>query len=47
MMAGAWVTGPTVLFTWNRVPGDTGSNTTYRLYVADLATSGTAAESTR
>lgn len=27
--------GPVVLFTWNRVPGDNGSNTWYRLYVQD------------
>lgn len=43
-MAGAITAGPTVLFTWNRIPGDNGSNTTYRLYVADLARSATAAD---
>jgi hypothetical protein len=26
-----------VLFTWNPHPDDTGSNTTYRLYVQDLS----------
>ncbi|MFN7921345.1 MAG: SBBP repeat-containing protein [Bryobacteraceae bacterium] len=31
------VDGPVVLFTWSRVPGDNGSNTTYRLYSADLS----------
>ncbi len=29
--------GPAVLFSWSRVPGDDGSNTTYRLYVQDLS----------
>lgn len=43
-MAGVTTTGPSVLFTWNRVPGDNGTNTIYRLYVADLARSGTAAD---
>jgi len=36
-MGGTVVAGPGVLFTWNRVPGDTGSNTWYRLYVQDLS----------
>ena len=36
-MAGTVVPGPGVLFTWNRVPGDNGSNTWYRLYVQDLS----------
>jgi hypothetical protein len=36
-MAGTVVDGPLVVFTWNRVPGDTGSNTWYRLYVQDLS----------
>ncbi len=36
-MAGTVVAGPGVLFTWNRIPGDTGSNTWYRLYVQDLS----------
>jgi hypothetical protein len=36
-LAGSTVAGPTVLFTWNRIPGDDGSNTTYRLYVQDLS----------
>lgn len=34
--AGQTVNGPVVFFSWNRVPGDNGSNTTYRLYVQDL-----------
>jgi hypothetical protein len=41
-MAGTVVPGPTVLFTWNRVPSDTGSNTTYRLFVQDLSRQATA-----
>jgi hypothetical protein len=36
-MAGTVVAGPTALFTWNRVAGDTGSNTTYRLFIQDLS----------
>ncbi|HEY0300783.1 MAG TPA: hypothetical protein VGC36_05600 [Rhizomicrobium sp.] len=36
-LAGSVVNGPTVLFTWNRIPGDNGSNTVYRLYVQDLS----------
>jgi hypothetical protein len=36
-MAGTVVAGPSVIFAWNRVPGDTGSNTLYRLYVQDLS----------
>jgi hypothetical protein len=36
-MVGTVVSGPTVLFTWSRVPGDDGTNTTYRLYVRDFA----------
>lgn len=43
-MAGTVTNGPTVLFTWSRVPGDNGSNTTYRLYVADLSLFATAAD---
>ncbi|MFN7921344.1 MAG: SBBP repeat-containing protein [Bryobacteraceae bacterium] len=31
------VDGPVVLFTWSRAFGDNGSNTTYRLYSADLS----------
>ena len=38
-LAGSSVTGPTVNFSWNRIPGDTGSNTEYRLYVGDNARS--------
>jgi hypothetical protein len=34
-LGGSQVTGPTVIFSWNRIPGDTGSNTIYRLYVQD------------
>jgi hypothetical protein len=41
-MSGTVVSGPTVLFTWNRVPADTGSNTTYRLFVQDLSRQATA-----
>ncbi len=29
--------GPGVIFTWSRIPGDNGSNTTYQLYVGDLS----------
>jgi hypothetical protein len=36
-IAGTVVAGPTTLFTWNRVAGDTGSNTTYRLFIQDLS----------
>lgn len=32
-MAGTVVAGLGVLFAWNRVPGDNGSNTLYRLFV--------------
>ena len=41
-MAGTVVTGPGVLFTWNRVPGDDGSSTSYRLFVQDLSRQATA-----
>jgi hypothetical protein len=41
-LAGSVVAGPGVMFTWSRVPGDTGSNTTYRLYVQDLSRQATA-----
>lgn len=41
-MAGAVVNGPGVLFTWNRLPGDNGSNTKYRLFVQDLSRQATA-----
>lgn len=30
------VDGPEVIFSWSRIPGDNGSNTTYRIYVGDL-----------
>ncbi len=36
-LAGSRVDGPSVLFTWNRIPGDNGSNTVYRLYIQDLS----------
>jgi hypothetical protein len=36
-LGGSQVTGPTVIFSWNRIPGDNGSNTVYRLYVGDLS----------
>jgi hypothetical protein len=41
-MVGTVVSGPTVLFTWSRVPGDNGTNTTYRLYVRDFSRQDTA-----
>jgi hypothetical protein len=41
-MSGTVVPGPTVFFTWNRVPSDSGSNTTYRLFVQDLSQQATA-----
>jgi hypothetical protein len=31
------VSGPTALLTWNRIEGDTGSNTFYRLFIQDLS----------
>lgn len=37
-MAGT-ASGNPVIFSWNRVPGDNGSNTLYRLYVQDLSRS--------
>ena len=36
-LGGSVVSGPGVLFTWSRIPGDNGSNTVYRLYVQDLS----------
>ncbi len=36
-MAGTVVSGPSLLLTWNRVAGDNGTNTWYRLYVQDLS----------
>lgn len=36
-IGGSTVNGPAVLFSWNRIPGDNGSNTVYRLYVQDFA----------
>jgi hypothetical protein len=36
-LGGSVVPGPSVLFAWSRIPGDTGSNVTYRLYVQDLS----------
>lgn len=36
-MAGTVVPGPVVAFSWNRVRVDDATNTTYRLYVADLS----------
>ncbi|MFN8642838.1 MAG: hypothetical protein U0802_14750 [Candidatus Binatia bacterium] len=41
-LGGSVVDGPSVLFTWSRVPGDTGSNTTYRVFVQDLSRQTTA-----
>ncbi|MEO8601338.1 MAG: choice-of-anchor B family protein [bacterium] len=43
-IGGAVVNGPSVLFTWSRIAGDTGSNVTYRLYVQDLSRQGTAVD---
>ncbi len=42
-LAGSAVNGPVVLFTWSRVPGDTGS-TVYRLFVQDLSRQSAAAD---
>ncbi len=39
---GSQVDGPVVLIAWNRVAGDNGSNTTYRLFVQDLGRQATA-----
>jgi hypothetical protein len=36
-MTGTVVAGPTALLTWNRVTGDNGSNTRYRLFIQDLS----------
>ena len=36
-LAASVVNGPGVEFSWNRVPGDDGTNTWYRLYVQDLS----------
>lgn len=41
-MAGTVVDGPGVFFGWNRVPGDDGTNTWYRLFVQDLSRQATA-----
>ncbi len=41
-MGGSVAGGPYVLFTWSRVPGDDGSNTTYRLYARDFSRQDTA-----
>jgi glucose/arabinose dehydrogenase len=41
-LGGSVVSGPTVMFSWNRVPGDNGSNTIYRLFVQDLSRQATA-----
>jgi murein DD-endopeptidase MepM/ murein hydrolase activator NlpD/GH25 family lysozyme M1 (1,4-beta-N-acetylmuramidase) len=38
-LGGSVVDGPIVSFSWNRIPGDDGSNTWYRLYVQDLSRS--------
>jgi hypothetical protein len=39
---GSTIQGPTVLFSWNRIPGDDGSNTTYRLFALDFSRQATA-----
>ena len=36
-MSQSTIDGPDVVFTWNRVAGDNGTNTSYRLYVQDLS----------
>jgi hypothetical protein len=36
-MDGTVVAGPTTLLTWNRIAGDNGSNTRYRLFIQDLS----------
>ncbi|MHB1045548.1 MAG: SMP-30/gluconolactonase/LRE family protein [Thermoanaerobaculia bacterium] len=36
-LAASVVNGPGVEFAWNRIPGDDGTNTWYRLYVQDLS----------
>ncbi|MFN7925696.1 MAG: CAP domain-containing protein [Bryobacteraceae bacterium] len=36
-VSGTIVAGPDVFFSWNRIPGDNGSNTVYRLYVQDFS----------
>lgn len=36
-LTGQNVAGPVVFFAWSRIPGDNGSNTTYRVYVQDLS----------
>src|SRR5688572_1884285 len=36
-MDGTVVEGPTALLTWNRIAGDNGSNTIYRLFIQDLS----------
>ena len=41
-LGGSIVSGPSVMFSWNRVPGDNGSNTIYRLFVQDLSRQSTA-----
>lgn len=35
-VGGLTASGPSITFTWNRIPGDNGTNTTYRLYVQDF-----------
>jgi hypothetical protein len=36
-MTGTLIDGPSVFFSWNRIPGDAGANTTYQLFVMDLS----------
>ncbi|MFN7924107.1 MAG: FG-GAP repeat protein [Bryobacteraceae bacterium] len=36
-VSGSTIDGPDVFFSWNRVSGDNGSNTVYRLYVQDFS----------
>jgi hypothetical protein len=41
-ISGTTVQGPIVQFAWNRIPGDNGSNTNYRLFALDFSRQSTA-----
>ncbi|MFN7923297.1 MAG: BACON domain-containing protein [Bryobacteraceae bacterium] len=41
-LSGAITSSQPVFFSWNRIPSDNGTNTVYRLFVADLSRGGTA-----
>jgi|GEM_PF-2394212 len=43
-VAGTNVAGPNLIFTWSKLEGDTGTNTTYRLFALDFARNETAAD---